>query len=154
MSSHLVNLSWNRSTEDFNYKTFNRTHAVVFPGGETIDVTSAPEFLGDPKLTNPEELFVTALSSCFMLTFLSITANKGYIVNRYVDQAEGLLTKNAEGKMAMTEVSLHPSIVFQEDKAPDNTTLNELLDKAHANCFIANSVKTSVRIKLTYPEII
>lgn len=153
MSSHIVNLSWNRSTKDFNYKTFNRTHNVVFPGGETIKVTSAPEFLGDPSLTNPEELFVTAITSCFMLTFLSITANKGFIINSYVDQAEGILSKNSEGKMAITEVTLHPEIVFQEDKKPDETTLRQLLEKAHANCFIANSVKTNIRIKPEYPEI-
>ena len=151
MSSHSVNLSWNRSTKDFNYKNFNRTHNVVFSGGETIKVTSAPEFFGDPALPNPEELFVTALASCFMLTFLSIAANKGFVINSYVDQAEGTLSKNLEGKIAMTEVTLRPEIVFQEDKKPDETTLHQLLEKAHANCFIANSVKTTVQIKPKYP---
>lgn len=152
MSSHIVNLSWKRSTDDFNYKTFNRTHTVLFPGGETIDVTSAPEFFGNPRLTNPEEIFILALSSCFMLTFLSYAALKGFVVNSYTDQAEGELNKNNDGRMAMTEVTLYPAIVFQEDKAPDHAALHELLEKAHANCFIANSVKTTVHVKPKYPE--
>lgn len=147
MSEHTALLTWQRTTPDFNYKTYDRTHSIRFSGGETMQVSSAPEYLGNSDLPNPEELMVGALSSCHMLTFLAIASNKGFIINNYTDHAVGILGKNAEGKMALTTVTLRPAVAFQEDKKPDAATLHQMHEKAHVNCFIANSVTTTVNVE-------
>lgn len=145
MSEHKITLTWKRETPDFNYKTYDRGHTVKFSGGSTTQVTAAPEYLGNPAIANPEELMVAALSSCHMLTFLALAAFKGIVVDHYSDEAVGVLGKNAEGKMALLEVTLRPQITFSSNQ-PDADTLHQLHEKAHKECFIANSVKTEVKV--------
>lgn len=146
MSEHKINLTWERTSEDFTTKTYNREHSVRFSGGSELKVTAAPEYMGDPSISNPEELMVAALSSCHMLTFLFMAAMKNLVVDHYADDAVGKLGKNAAGKMALTEVVLRPQITFSGTQ-PDAATLDQLHHKAHENCFIANSVSTEVKVE-------
>jgi len=94
---------------------------------------------------DPEEAFVVSLSSCHMLWFLSIAAGKGFVVENYRDEAVGIMEKNAEGKLAMTRVTLHPVVNFGGDRLPDKNEIEAMHHQAHDECFIANSVKTDVR---------
>jgi organic hydroperoxide reductase OsmC/OhrA len=82
-----------------------------------------------------------------MLTFLYFAARKGFTVDSYVDDAEGTLAKTPKGKMGMTEVVLHPRIVFSGEKQPTAADLDQLHHQAHEECYIANSVTTNVRIE-------
>jgi organic hydroperoxide reductase OsmC/OhrA len=98
-----------------------------------------------PAAVDPEEAFVAALSSCHMLWFLSLTAKRGYVVDRYRDTAVGIMGRNPEGKMAMLTVTLRPAVTFGGVKQPNPAEVAELHHAAHAECFIANSVKTDVQ---------
>jgi len=148
MSEHKITLEWKRNTPDFNIKTYDRAHTIYFSGGSSIAMTAAPAYLGDPKITNPEEAFAASLSSCHMLTFLAMAAMKGFTVDRYQDEAVALLGKNAAGKMAVTKVSMKPQVTFSGEKQPDRAALEDLHHKAHENCFIANSVSCEVDIAI------
>lgn len=147
MSEHKINLEWKRSTPDFNIKTYDRTHTVYFSGGSSVAMTAAPAYLGDPKITNPEEVFAASLSSCHMLTFLAMAAMKGFTIDRYQDEAIAHLGKNAAGKMSVTKVTMKPQVTFSGDKQPDRAALEDLHHKAHENCFIANSVSCEVTVE-------
>lgn len=147
MTAYTIDVKWTCELPTFDYKTFNRSHTLYFSGGETLKVSAPPDFLGDAKLPNPEELLISALSSCFMLTFLAFAAGKKLEITSYNDKPEGVLTKTAEGKMLMTDVTLRPVIAFKDNKKPDEKTLQELCEKAHQYCFVANSVKTTVHIQ-------
>ncbi|MNC99441.1 hypothetical protein D3C83_177380 [compost metagenome] len=68
------------------------------------------------------------------------------MVESYEDEAVGHLEKNANGKFAVTRVDLHPKIVFGGAKQPTEADLDALHDKAHKECFIANSVTTDVHV--------
>tara|TARA_R110000868_G_scaffold110527_3_gene299356 strand:+ start:3339 stop:3797 length:459 start_codon:yes stop_codon:yes gene_type:complete len=140
-------LTWNRGDVDFTPKTYDRTHTIRFGGGTNIKGSAAPEFLGKAELVNPEEMFVASLSSCFMLTFIYLACTKNLTVNSYTAEAIGKLGKNDEGKMAMTEVVLKPTITFDDDQQPDATLLQDLFHKAHDMCFISSSVKTKVSVQ-------
>lgn len=144
---YIAKTHWTRDSQTpFTAKTYDRTHDLEFGGGTKCTASSAPEFLGKAELPNPEELFTAAISSCFMLTFLYWAAMKNIIIDDYTAEAVGTLAKNAEGKMAMTEVVIKPVIQFHENKNPEPTVLEELFKKAHDNCFISSSVKTKVTI--------
>ena len=80
-----------------------------------------------------------------MLWFLSIAAKRDFCVDSYVDNAEGVMAKNASGKFAMTRVTLRPKVVFVGDPSPTTGDIESMHHKAHAECFIANSVLTEVR---------
>ena len=144
MSEHKMTLTWKRATPDFEYKTYNRDHSWSFDGGHEMQATAAPGYLGNPKLVDPEEAFVASLSSCHMLWFLFIAAKHGFCVNSYVDRAEGVMAKNASGKLAMTRVTLRPRVIFVGNPFPTLSDLESMHHQAHAQCFIANSVKTEV----------
>ena len=146
MSEHKANIVWARNGADFSYKTYPRDHVWRFENGVEIAGSAAAAYLGNPQRVDPESAFVAALSSCHMLTFLALASNKGFIVDSYEDAAVGHLEKNASGKLAVTRVELHPKIVYSGAKQPNNSDLEWLHDKAHRECFIANSVTTEVKV--------
>lgn len=80
-----------------------------------------------------------------MLWFLHLAAKAGFVVERYEDRADGVMAKNAEGKLAMTLLTLRPRVDFAGEKRPQRVDIEALHHKAHEECFIANSVKSEVR---------
>ena len=106
---------------------------------------SVPLPFSDARAVDPEEAFVAALSSCHMLWFLHLAAKRGFVVERYEDRADGVMAKNAEGKVAMTLVTLRPRAEFAGELRPGRRDVEILHHRAHEECFIANSVKSEVR---------
>ena len=146
MSEHGATIRWSRNGADFGYKNYSRDHVWLFANGVEVRSSAAPAYLGNPQLVDPESAFVAALSSCHMLTFLAVASNKGFVVDSYEDQAVGFLEKNTNGKLAVVRVDLRPSILFGGDAQPTQQELDWLHDKAHRECFIANSVTTEVNV--------
>jgi organic hydroperoxide reductase OsmC/OhrA len=145
MSEHKATIKWSRAGKDFTYKTYSRDHVWSLNGND-VPASATTAYLGNPGRVDPEAALVAALSSCHMLTFLALAANKGFVVDSYEDAAVGHLEKNAQGKLAVTRVELHPKIAFGGTKQPAAADLDALHDKAHKECFIANSVTTDVRV--------
>jgi organic hydroperoxide reductase OsmC/OhrA len=145
MSEHHTSLVWSKDERPFTYEQYGRDHRVTYGTGTAQDVSAASEYRGNPALPNPEELLVAALSSCHMLTFLAIAAKKKLVVERYQDDAVGTLARPEGGPMQVTEVTLKPRVTFSGEP-PDQATLASMHEQAHRGCFIANSVKTVVRI--------
>jgi organic hydroperoxide reductase OsmC/OhrA len=81
-----------------------------------------------------------------MLFFVDFARRAGFVVDSYVDEAEGVLEKRADGKMAMTRVSLHPRVTWGGNP-PDAAAISDLHHRAHEACFIANSVTTEVVVE-------
>ena len=147
MSEHTAALRWSRHGRDFSYESFSRDHELTFENGQKTLASSAPAVLGNPEALNPETLLVGSLSSCHMLTFLAICAKRGYVVDHYDDAASGLLDKNAEGRMAITRITLRPKVVFSGEKQPTAEELAKLHERAHANCFIGSSIRADVAVE-------
>jgi len=147
MSEHKISLAWKRTTPDFAYETYDRTHTVMFEGGQTVQASAAAQYLGKAEYANPEELLAASLSACHMLTFLAIAAKSRYVVDSYEDETTAILDKNAEGAMAVTKIVLRPKAVFSGEKKPDAAQLKSLHDKAGKNCFIESSIKSEVVVE-------
>jgi organic hydroperoxide reductase OsmC/OhrA len=105
--------------------------------------------MSDPAAADPEEAFVASISSCHMLWFLGLAAKAKFRVDSYTDRAEGVMEKNAEGKVAVTRVALRPKVLFSGDRIPSREELDRLHHEAHEKCFIANSVKTAITVEPT-----
>lgn len=151
MSQYTATISWSREGQKFTDNRYKRAHTWHFDGGETIRASSSPQVvptpLSDSSAVDPEEAFVAALSSCHMLWFLSIAAKGGFIVEKYKDKATGKMEKNNNGKLAITEVTLYPHVTYHPDSAPTEKEADDMHHQAHKKCFIANSVKTEVKVK-------
>ena len=141
-----MTLTWKRGDLPFEYQKYSRNHTWKFEGGHEMTASAAPAYLGDPKNVNPEEAYIASLSSCHMLTFLAIACKQKFVLDEYIDEAVGHMEKNAEGKMAITKVTLTPKITFSGDKKPSAEELDKMHHAAHENCFIANSVKTEITV--------
>ncbi len=148
MSEHHIELVWARDGGPFERGNYRREHAIHFQGGQTLLNSAASGYGGDASASNPEELLAASLATCHMLTFLAVAANRGYTVERYEDHAVAILAKNADGVMAVTKVVLAPKVGFSGDKQPNAEDYARMQERAHAACFIANSVKTEVELRL------
>lgn len=146
VSSHHAKVHFRHSAGSYADKSYSRDHEIHFKGGIVVRASSAPAYGGSSDAVDPEDAFTGALSSCHMLTFLAVAAIKGFEVAEYVDEAEGTLDKNAEGRMAMTRVVLRPRVTFT-GRQPSSEELAMLHERAHKGCFIGNSVKTEVVIE-------
>jgi len=82
-----------------------------------------------------------------MLFFVDFARRAGFVVDSYVDEAEGVLDKRADGRMAMTRVTLRPRVDFSGANPPTTEELADLHHRAHDACFIANSVTTEVTVQ-------
>src|SRR5437764_2637477 len=146
MSEHKVTLRWERGGAEFSYQNYPRDHIWSFDGGHTMTATAAPAYLGNPANVDPEEAFGSSLSSCHMLTLLAIACKQKFVLDDYTDEAVGHMEKNAEGRLAITRVELHPKITWSGEKKPTAEELDKMHHGAHDQCFIANSVKTEVTV--------
>ena len=145
---HTATVVWERGEQPFVDRRYSRRHLIRFDGGAELPGSSSPTVvrppLSDPAAVDPEELFIASLATCHMLWFLDIVARKGFRVDRYEDEAEGIMEKDAHGKVAITRVTLRPAVLFSGEKVPSREELGQLHHEAHEECFIASSVKTLV----------
>lgn len=142
-------IAWERGAgEPFTDLKFSRAHQWSFDGGITVPGSSSPLSVRVPysraEAVDPEEALVAALSSCHMLTFLYLAAKQGIVVDSYQDEAVGVMTKNARGKLFVSKVALRPRIAFAGTQPPNAAQLAELHHHAHEECYIANSVLTEI----------
>ncbi|MBS9721784.1 OsmC family protein [Tianweitania sp. BSSL-BM11] len=150
MSTHTAAIRWRQDEDDhFNLGRYTRVHEIAFDGGTTIQASGAPgnvpaQFSSEVSV-DPEELFVSSLSSCHMLWFLDIARRAGVEVLSYEDQAEGVMEQDGQGRTAITRVTLRPRVETDGDLSANQLT--DLHAQAHDACFIANSVKTVVAVE-------
>jgi len=149
MAEHKAVVLWSRDGAIFTDNRYSRGHRWLFDGGVEVPASSSPHVVPVPlsieAAVDPEEAFVASLSSCHMLSFLYVSAKRGFVVERYRDEAVGVLGKDAAGRVAMTRVTLHPDVHFGTGRRPTSDEVDAMHHEAHELCFIAHSVKTDVR---------
>jgi len=151
MSEHKATIRWVRSGDEFLKGRFSRAHTWAFDGGATVSASSSPSAVpvpfSVPANVDPEEAFVASVSSCHMLTYLWAAYRAGFVVDSYDDEAVGVMTKNEKGIIWVSTIVLHPKISYSGDKIPTEQDIARFHHLAHENCFIANSVKTDIRVE-------
>lgn len=152
MSTYTAGIRWSRGEQKFTDNRYSRAHTWRFDGGTVMPASSSPAVvplpMSDAGAVDPEEAFVASLASCHMLWFLSLAAKRGHVVDTYADDAEGVMAKNAAGRLAMTRVTLRPLVTFGGASRPDRAALDALHHAAHEACFIAASIRSEVVIEV------
>jgi organic hydroperoxide reductase OsmC/OhrA len=150
MSTHIATITWQRGDASFADGRYSRRHEWRFDGGSVVAASPSPHVVpapwSDAAAIDPEEAFIASIASCHMLWFLSLAAERGFVVDAYADDAIGTMARIAPGRQAITEVVLRPRIAFS-GAMPDTATIAGLHESAHERCFIANSVKTAIRVE-------
>jgi organic hydroperoxide reductase OsmC/OhrA len=146
---YIAEITWTSDGSQFLDGKYSRAHRWSFDGGVEVEASASPSVVPLPfsreDTVDPEEAFVAAISSCHMLTFLYLASKQGIDILSYHDRAVGIMEASTGGKLAVTLVTLKPEITFIGE-APPKAVVDALHHDAHEECFIANSIKTEVRI--------
>lgn len=141
---YTVSLEWqgNRGTGTSDYRAYGRDHLITAFGKPPISGSSDRAFRGDVGRWNPEELLLSALSQCHMLSYLHAATNHGIVVTAYTDTAIGTMEQTPDGGGHFTTATVRPVVTVAE---PGMVELASTLHgEAHSKCFIAASVNFPV----------
>jgi organic hydroperoxide reductase OsmC/OhrA len=157
MTPYTAQTLWLRGEQNFLDNRYSRRHVLRFDGGVEVAGSSSPHVVRVPyseaAAVDPEEIFVSSLSSCHMLWFLSIAVERKFRVDRYFDAASGIMEKNEAGKLVVSVVTLRPEVQFSGEHLPTRADIDAMHHAAHDDCYIANSVKTQVLCEPVYGAI-
>lgn len=148
MSDYAVTLSWSLGDGQLEQGQYNVNHRMRFSGGLEATMTSAPDWGGDARFVNPEEAIASALSSCHMMTFLALCAKAGWKITDYKDRAVASLGKMPDGRMQVSAIELHPEMTFEEGHEKTKAECEEMHERAHRYCFVANALKCDMSVHL------
>ena len=124
------------------YREYSRDHDIEIPGLPVLHGSADPTFHGDRSRYNPEQLLLTALAQCHMLSFLHVAVKHGVVVLSYEDNATGMMRLNRDGSGQFETVTLRPQVTVAD---PAHIALAEQMHhEANQVCFIARSVNFPV----------
>lgn len=146
MSDHTftTTLAWSGST-GVGYDDYSRDHELGM-ATHSMPASSDAAFLGDPDRPNPEQLLVAAASSCQMLSFLAVASRARVDVVDYRDEAVGEMPEGNR-PMSVTRIVLRPRITVTGE--PPRAKVERLVEVAHRECFIAQSLRSEIVIEPT-----
>lgn len=151
MTEHRALIEWTYRGPDFLRGKYSREHTWTFDGGVSVPASPAPSVVpapwSNPAHVDPEEALVASIASCHMLTFLWLASKAGFACEQYRDAAVGKMTKNERGVWWVSHVALTPRIRWSGNRIPTAEELEQLHHRAHDECFIANSVKTTITVE-------
>ncbi|HMU77409.1 MAG TPA: OsmC family protein [Bacteroidia bacterium] len=109
---------------------------------KTIECATPPEFPnGVPNIWSPEHLFVAAINSCYMATYLAIASNFKVELEDFSCRTVAKL-EMVDGKYLITQAELFPTIKLKDIN--DAEKAQRIADKSKAGCLVTNSMKTEI----------
>lgn len=141
--TYLANVTWtgNRGQGTASYRAYGREHEISIDGKPTILGSADAAFLGDGSRWNPEDMLISAISTCHMLWFLHLASDAGWVVESYEDRVEGAMQMNPDGSGQFMSAILHPIVTIS---AGDPALSDDLHHRAHKMCFIARSLNFEI----------
>jgi len=141
-----VRCHWSGST-GVGYEAYSRAHTASAPPAlPDLRLSSDSHFRGDSSLLNPEQLVVLAVASCQLLSFLAVASRAKLDVLEYIDDGVGVMAQD-DPPMRLTSISLRPTIRIAPGTSEHR--VKHLVEVAHRECYVANSLRTPVDIDAT-----
>ena len=148
MSELSIQLKWQLGEGELVQGKYSNSHEITYNDQFILTADAAPDWGGDAANTNPEQALAASISSCHMMTFLALAVKAKWPVSSYEDKAEAFLGKNSKGQMAVTKIRLNPSVQFSDGFTVSDQEMNEMHDRSHRYCFIANSLSAEVEFEV------
>lgn len=121
---------------------------LKFPGRLDLKFSIAPEFGGDASAFSPEDLFLSAVNSCYFLTFQRVAEDQRISFREYSSEARGEIDQ-VGGVYRFTKVVLQPCVKIEKEKI--RKKIDRAFHTAHELCPVANALKIPVEV---VPEIV
>lgn len=148
---HLATIDWQRGKWTGAKGKYSREHLWHLVGGAKLKASDSPAMLPkaftDRAAVNPENMFVAAVASAHMFSWLNVAFGMGIEVASYLDRAHGVLSESASGQIWVSEVILYPKITFDPHYEVTAEAVAKVHELAHARCFIARSIKAKVTVR-------
>lgn len=148
MSELSIELTWKRKEAELVANKYSNEHSIKYNETYALNADAAPSWGGNKLNTNPEQALAAALSSCHMMTFLALAAKVKWPVKRFTDKAEAHLGKDPQGKMCISQIDLNPVVEFDDGFEIEQSKLDDMHERAHRYCFVANSIADHVVINI------
>lgn len=129
-------LNWKQPATSI-HKIYNKSHQISIVGKADMQVSAAKAFKGDPALYNPEDMLLSSLMSCHMMSYLYVCDRHAIEVISYSDHAEAVLEVDTAGSGRIVQVHLTPRVTIRN--AAQIELALSLHKEANKLCFIANS---------------
>jgi organic hydroperoxide reductase OsmC/OhrA len=144
--SYAVSLRWtgDRGTGTSDYRAYGRDHVLTAAGKHSIEGSSDRVFRGDVDRWNPEEMLLSALAQCHLLSYLHVAASNGIVVVGYTDDATGVMEQTRDGGGHFVSATLRPVVTISSTDPADVEKAQALHAIASTKCFIAASVNFPV----------
>ncbi len=137
----------NRGEGTSTYAGYGRQYRVLVEGKPELQGSADASFRGDANMLNPEDMFLSAIASCHMLSYLALCAREKISVVAYEDAATSVMKEDGKGGGRFEEVVLHPVVTIADARHSERAM--ELHERAHALCFIANSCSVPITHQAT-----
>ena len=149
MSELSIQLKWQLGEGELVQGKYSNSHEITYNDQFRMTADAAPDWGGDIANTNPEQALAASISSCHMMTFLALASKAKWQVSSYEDKAEAFLGKNSKGQMTVIKIRLNPSVQFSDGISVSEQEMNEMHDRSHRYCFIANSLSEEVEFEVS-----
>jgi peroxiredoxin-like protein len=97
-----------------------------------------------PDIWSPEHLFVGAVNSCLMATFLAVAENSKFDFISFECNAVGIV-ETVDKKLMVTRITLKPKVVIQSIEHEEQ--LKKILEMSEKQCLISNSITTKISLE-------
>ncbi len=146
---YTLSIKWtgNKGKGTADYTAYSRDHDIKGPDKVVIPGSSDPSFRGAKERYNPEELFLSSISSCHMLWYLHLCTVAKITVLNYEDNPEGIMSETENGSGQFDKVVLKPIVSIKEGQ--DVKLAETLHQRANEYCFISNSLNFKVEHQVT-----
>ena len=148
MSNLTIELNWELGSHQLTFGKYLTDHTIKVNEKIIINGGSIPEYGGSQENLNPEQALAAAVSSCHMMTFLAFAAKLKWPVLSYSDKASAFLGKNSKQKMCVNKIELNPVVKFEENFLVSKKEMEDMHERSHRYCFIANSLSDEIKIKI------
>tara|TARA_Y100001970_G_C13977524_1_gene721402 strand:+ start:82 stop:531 length:450 start_codon:yes stop_codon:yes gene_type:complete len=146
MENLTIEINWSLDDDELSYGKYSTEHEVKINDKILLKAGAASDYGGSPDNMNPEQALASAMSSCHMMTFLALAAKMKWPVIKYEDKAIAYLGKNQKGRMSVNKIELNPKITFSNNFSVSKEEMEQMQDRSHRYCFIANSLSDEVEI--------
>ncbi|MCA5003673.1 OsmC family protein [Sphingobacterium bovistauri] len=138
-------LTWQKVELNTNstQKIYEKTHVIHVEDKPKLQLSAAKAFKGNPNLYNPEDLLLSSLMSCHMMSYLYVCAQYQIEVLSYTDEAIAKLETYVDGSGKIIEVVLNPQVIIKNKSQVELAT--SIHKEANKLCFIANSCNFSIK---------
>jgi organic hydroperoxide reductase OsmC/OhrA len=141
----------NRGEGTKTYRGYDRTWQIATPGKPIVECSNDPLLGGDKSKPNPEDLLLSALSSCHMLWYLHLASDAGIVVMSYEDNPVGIGETSPNGAGRFLSATLKPRIEVKS--GADLKRAEAIHHEIHQFCFIARSVNFPVNYEPVFVEV-